>query len=124
MNDYPGPERRSVEQIQKVSIDRVDNGAEKQLEEMLWLLRKVCEGIEKGAKWARRVGVIVGIGTASLIFGAGMWYFKVDTHVESDEAAMAVQDQLIHEGTVIQARTLGLLEGMERRLTLLERRQP
>jgi hypothetical protein len=122
--EYQGAERRSVEQIQKVAIDHVENGAQLQLDEMLSLLRKVCIGIERSAKWVRRIGLFVAAGTISAIFMGGMWYMKVDTHVEMDEAKMVVQDELLLEVTSTQARTLGVLEGIDRRLTLLEQRAP
>lgn len=116
MNHYSGPERRKEPPVSPVSIEAVRNGAQKDVEELLTLLRNLV-------RWSKRVGWVVGIGVASFIFWAGAWYFKVDDHIRSDELIDEAQDGLIRANTSNQARSLGIIEGMDRRLTVLENRQ-
>jgi hypothetical protein len=110
---YTGPERRS--EGQRVVINAVKNGAQADVEELLAIVRKV-------ARWLKVVGIVVSLGFIGGVFTAGAWYFKVNDHIERDEVGDTAQDELIHTLSEKQARTLGVLEGMDRRLELLEER--
>jgi hypothetical protein len=118
---YQGDERRS--EGQRVVINGVKNGAQDDVDDMLDIIRKICLIAEAASKWLRRVGIILALGFIGFIFSVGMWYFKVDNHVEADEIQDATQDQLISTISITQARTVGVLEGIDRRLEILEARE-
>jgi len=108
---YTGPERRS--EGQRVVIQSVKNGAQEDVLELLAIVRKV-------AKWLRITGIVVSLGFIGAVFSVGAWYFKVNNHIDRDEVTDATQDEIIHAVSEKQARTLGVLEGIERRLEILE----
>ena len=118
MTEYNGPERR--DEGQRVVINAVKNGAQADVDELLRVARRVCVIAEQGGKWLRRIGWILGIGFVSFVFSAGMWYFKVNNHIESDTAIDLNQDEIILSLTEKQSRILGVLEQMDVRLEHLE----
>ncbi len=108
----------------RVVVHGLEDGAQDDLDQLLKLALVICEKMESGAKWIRRIGIAFGIGVASFIFVAGAWYFKVDTHVDRDEAAMVVQGKAIESLSLSMERVVAVNEGFQRRLEMLEERTP
>ena len=120
MSDRRDPEngrgRRLVDQTPaaRVIVDGLQNGAQNEIDKLLHLATEICDRADKAATWMRRIGLIVAVGVVTFIFSAGAWYFKVDSHVDTDEILTKQNSELV-------SRAIIVLEGLESRVGRVER---